>query len=205
MNFWWNETIVISSGENWRMLDVDENFCDENYNQWKLRATKITSDEIFTAKLFYRILLSGYFRNFTSLIKGTLPWHLKEFFTQGSTRNVLVGILIIINNGNPQYLSKYRKSCSYSSGSEKSLSPFKVCGNCALLERSLTPVNGASGCPIPKVGREATKKLAKIYFFQKRIPPNQIAAEENFVKVLAEHRWKRLFFLPSTVSPRNLM
>ena len=109
MNFWWNETIVISSGENWRMSDVDENFCDENDNQGKLRATKITSDEFFTAKLFYRILLSGYFRNFMSLIKVTLPWHLKGFFTQGTTRNVLIGSLIIINNGNPQYLSKYRK------------------------------------------------------------------------------------------------
>ena len=109
MNFGWNETIVISSGENWRMLDVDENFCDENYNQGKLRATKITSDEIFTAKLFYRILLSDYFRNFTSLIKGTLPWHLKGFFTPGTTKNALVGSLIVINNGNPQYLSKYRK------------------------------------------------------------------------------------------------
>ena len=167
MNFWWNETIVISSGENWRILDVDENFCDENYNQGKLRATKITSDEIFTAKLFYRILLSGYFRNFTSLIKGTHLDTWRDFLHKG----LLVGILIIINNGNPQYLSKYRKSCSYSSGSEKSLSPFKVCGNCALLERSLTPVNGALGCPSPKVGREATKKLIKIYFFQKRIPP----------------------------------
>ena len=80
MNFWWNETIVISSGENWRMLDVDENFCDENYNQGKLRATKITSDEIFTAKLFYRILLSGYFRNFTSLIKGDSTLTLKGIF-----------------------------------------------------------------------------------------------------------------------------
>ena len=63
------------------------------------------------------------------------------------------------------------KSCSYSSGSEKSLSPFKVWGNYALLERSLTPVNGASGCPVPKVGREATKKNNKNFFFQKRILP----------------------------------
>ena len=83
MNFWWNETIVISSGENWRILDVDENFCDENYNQGKLRATKITSDEIFTAKLFYRILLSGYFRNFTSLIKGTHLDTLRDFLHKG--------------------------------------------------------------------------------------------------------------------------
>ena len=43
------------------MLDVDENFCDENYNQGKLRATKITPDEFFTAKFFIEYCLVATF------------------------------------------------------------------------------------------------------------------------------------------------
>ena len=79
------------------------------------------------------------------------------------------------------------KSCSYSSGSEKSLSPFKVCGNYALLERSLTPFNGASGCPIPKVGCDATKKLIKIFFFSKEDSPLTKLRAQFSVSIEIEH------------------
>lgn len=84
------------------------------------------------------------------------------------------------------------KSCSYSSGSEKSLSPFKVWGNYALLERSLTPVNGASGCPIPKVGREATKKNNKKIFFSKEDSPLTKLMAQFSVSIEIEHWLKWL-------------
>ena len=84
------------------------------------------------------------------------------------------------------------KSCSYSSGSEKSLSPFKVWGNYALLERSLTPVNGASGCPIPKAGREATKKLIKKIFFSKEDSPLTKLMAQFSVSIEIEHWLKWL-------------